>query len=268
MNYEDTRAITMATGFLPTDLLAVIMLAIFAFFWFYMKRTRKFSTGLFYCKGKNGQFTNKKYRFFVCILIVFICLYGENFIFSGIMYNYGNMNLPIQVVGSYQTCILSISILQYLLLFSVLKILVYTFIGYVIFGMCMAFQHSIKVIVVFMLLFGVTIGCYYLIPDNVALFSLKYLNLFYFLHTDDVLMQYKNVNICNRPIEIIPMMIIICFIGILLCLLFSFQCMTNGKVLDAGKCGLVGLKNYSKNNFCRYNSVLKFEYVKIIKKQV
>ena len=128
------------------------------------------------------------------------------------------------------------------------------------------FQHSIKVIVVFMLLFGVTIGCYYLIPDNVALFSLKYLNLFYFLHTDDVLMQYKNVNICNRPIEIIPMMIIICFIGILLCLLFSFQCMTNGKVLDAGKCGLVGLKNYSKNNFCRYNSVLKFEYVKIMKK--
>lgn len=267
MNYEDTRAITMATGFLPTDLLAVIMLAIFAFFLvLYEKEQGNFQLVCSTVKGRTDSLRIKSIVFFVCILIVFICLYGENFIFSGIMYNYGNMNLPIQVVGSYQTCILSISILQYLLLFSVLKILVYTFIGYVIFGMCMAFQHSIKVIVVFMLLFGVTIGCYYLIPDNVALFSLKYLNLFYFLHTDDVLMQYKNVNICNRPIEIIPMMIIICFIGILLCLLFSFQCMTNGKVLDAGKCGLVGLKNYSKNNFCRYNSVLKFEYVKIIKK--
>lgn len=264
--YDVSRGVTMATGFLPTDFLAVFLL--FAVCIFLVLTEKQKGLLALICHTANGRRETVLAKMGVLAastVIIFGAMYVGNFISAGRLYGFGDLNRAVQSVGDYQSSILPISVGQYFALFAGMKILVYLLIGMILFLICMWFKQLTGLFLSAMAVLGGSIALYYFVPENGSVFTFKYLNLFYFLRTDKLLMSYKNISLFGKPAGIFVSAAVLSVILIIVLILCNIYVMNGTHVLWNGD-NIRLLRIRKQGRFPAGYSLRGFEYLKIMKK--
>jgi len=228
LEFGVSKGVKMATGFVGTDFIALIMLLIVVFHLVLSEREQ----GLFalICPTKNGKArtaVSKIKVLLVSSVIILLSLYLMNFLSALVTYGFGDLSRPIQSVFGYYNCVLTISVWQYFALFGLAKLAVIILVGLLMFCMCLVWKNSMGI---YVSVIGVFLGSallHFSIPMNSPVSALKYINIVYFLRTDQILTQYLNINVFNLPINIVAIFsIVLCIVAALL--LFLIIYMMNG----------------------------------------
>ncbi|MCD8046836.1 MAG: hypothetical protein LUE90_09465 [Clostridiales bacterium] len=215
-------------------------------------------------RGRERLFLSKLMTLLLVSTAGVIVLYGENLAAAGVFYGFGDMNRAVQSVGDYQACILKISIGQYLVLFLAEKILYFSAVGMIFFLIFLLLQRAVHIILIVGILSGMSAALYYLPGDYRVFSTLKYVNLYYFMRTDHLLTIYRNVNVFGRPVNLIPVSVLI-LAGI--AGVFPFLC-----VKAAQGRRVLGMSGGRETFLCNRRhmhagGVAYFEYLKLIKKR-
>ena len=221
--FDISQGITWATGFLATDFLGVLLVfATCVFLILNEKQNHQLALVVCTARGRIETGLVKIGTLLLAVFMIVILLYGGNLTYTGLIYGFGDCNRLIQSIPAYHSCILKISVLQYFILFFAGKVLVYFVLGLFAFWCCLYFQQLLHIFCGFFGIIGLEIVAWNLIPVNSSFSALRYWNLFYFLQTDKLFMNYQNVNLFSIPIGSIllagisfPLLSGICIYGIL-----------------------------------------------------
>ncbi len=199
--------------------------------------------------------------FFAVLLVV--TLYGQNFVFAGLRYGFGELLRPIQSIGAYWTCALGISLRSFFLLFFGIKLIYCLMLGTLFSAICIWTTTMLQTILADILLLGVNAALFFGVKENSLVMAFKYLNLYYPLHTDRFLTVYKNVNLFGYPVNVLNISI-----GLLLVLVVFFLWLSARM--------LFGVSYLRENGFVRKKrsfrirqhagGLLHFEYLKLVRK--
>ena len=213
-----SRGVIMATGFAGTDFFSLIMLFIVVFNLVLTEREQ----GLLAligptANGKTHTAVSKVKVLLVSCLLIFLTLYLTNFASAIFTYGFGNLSRPIQSVFGYNSCSLKISVWQYLALFSIAKLAILILLALFMHCMCLVWGNSIVIYISIVGTYLVSMLLYVSIPMNSPLSALKYINIYYFQQTDQILTRYLNVNVFNQPIHIVSVFFtVVCILTMLL----------------------------------------------------
>lgn len=278
LSFDISEGVTCATGFLATDLLGILLLfAVCLFLILNEKQNGQLALIMHTARGRKETGAAKIGVLAVASLLIPGILYGENFIFAGFTYGFGDLNRAVQSITAYQSCILPISIGEYFLLFAAVKLLFYFAAGSMFFCICLFCRNILEIFSISLGIWSLeALACYW-IPSNSSFSALKYMNLFYFLQTDKLLMRYQNVNLFSYPAGILPAAGS-CILLLLLCgICFIIFQMSRNRVLMEESSNRLNRRlkkdqkksiwgNRSFRTFFRLRSLTGFEYLKIVKR--
>lgn len=128
-----------------------------------------------------------------------LLFWGVNYIMGQTIYGFGGLARPIQSVNSYIGCRFFISIRQFLLLHFGAKILVYLCFCAAAMLVAVKASHSGVMYFVMALICGGCAVCYYGIGSTSRFAFWKYMNLFGFLKSGDIIGTYRNLNVFGVP---------------------------------------------------------------------
>lgn len=137
------------------------------------------------------------------VLMVGTCLvccifYGSDLILVNAMYGIGNMERPIQAISLLRGSVLHLSILQYIVIIFLSKILNgFLMLSFIFLGMMMIHKNEWRYLTV-VGAFGGEILLFYAIHDNSRFEILKYINAYAFLRPE-LLVGYHNISIFSMP---------------------------------------------------------------------
>lgn len=152
--------------------------------------------------GRGRLFFEKLVLIILSTLGIVLLLFGENFIISGVMYGFGDLSRPVQCIGSLYRCNLPISIGTYLVLFHLMKITAFLVFAAVFMLICAAAKNNLMVYGIAGGFCGVCYLLYCLIPEMSVFGVLHYLNPVQFVHVDEVLGTYCNINLFGYPFSL------------------------------------------------------------------
>lgn len=257
------RGVTMATGFFPTDFIGIVMLfAICIFLILQEKQTGQIALLLPTSRGRQHLAGAKLLILAAFTFLTVLLLYLGNFTSAYVTYGFGDLQRLVQSVPEYQSSILALPIWEYFLLFFACKYMIYYLFGLIIFAICLCMPKWLHITATVFAILGVSLAAYHIIPENSIAAPLKYINLFYFLRTDTLMMHYKNVNLFGYPVGILslfPVALCVAVSAMLALILVTSRgshILWNGKGLIAGRKHLVFIKH----------SLYIFEFMKIHKK--
>ncbi len=199
------KGVTMAVGFLPTDFIAVLLLFVFcACLILTEKQTGQLALIIPTSRGRRETLEAKTAVLFVGSGIIYLILYGGNFLSAGFMYGFGSLSRMVQTIPEYQSSVLRITVGGFFALFCAVKILLYFMSGLFILFFCEKMKKWMGVMAVILAAGGASMAACYLIPENSIFSSVRYLNLISFLRTDKLLLVYKNINLFGYPVSLFP----------------------------------------------------------------
>lgn len=132
-----------------------------------------------------------------------LLFWGSNIFVSCIKNGSLPLSVSIQSITSFTTSTLAISTGQYLLLFLVSKICIYSLIGMIFLFIALISKKTIELYFLTILLFGISFTLYLTIPDNSTFTILKYINIIPYLLVNPIYQTYLNLNIIGYPINTI-----------------------------------------------------------------
>lgn len=232
LQFAPSRGIKMATEFLGTDLIAILMLVIIVT---HLLTREKELSQLPLIKttylGRRPLIISKLMIGFAGSFIVAILLYGSNFLMAYLRYGFGDLGRNIQSVFGYIASNLDISVFQYLLFFLTAKILIYSLITAVIFLVSNAMNDSAQVYISLVIIFVLSSLAYYVIEPASYLSIFKYINLVSFVNTNKFFNNYLNINIFGQPINYLPVALFTIIVGIILLSLVSIKLFCKQKAI-------------------------------------
>lgn len=201
LRFDISQGIIQAAGFPATDLLGLLLLFTSCVFLILNeKQNGQLAFVMCTARGRREMGMTKIGVLIPASFLAAGVLYAENFIYMGIVYGFGDLSRPVQSVPAYHSCILKISVMEYFLLFFLVKVLVYFVISLLAFWICIHFRQLLKIFGSFLGMAGLELAAWKIIPVNSIFSFLKYLNLYYFLQTDRLLAVYQNVNLFSWPV--------------------------------------------------------------------
>lgn len=220
MTFTNVKAFENIIDFIPTDLLALI----FIFFiistlliyekehqlFFLLKSTKEGRTGLIRAKTSVILFTT---------ILTTILFWGSNIFINYLKYGSIPLSVSIQSITSFTTSTLAISSGQYLLIFFLSKICIYSLLAMIFLFITLISKRTIEIYILTILLLGLALTFYLAIPASSNFSLLKHINIIPYLLVNPIYQNYLNLNILGYPINIIN---IFWFITIILLLLFIF----------------------------------------------
>lgn len=214
-----SKGVIMATQFLPTDFIAIILIMVIVI-QLITKEKEQQRLGLIKTtyKGRLTLVVSKLSVVICSCFMILILLYSINFSMAIVTYGFGDVGRYIQSVAGYLGSSLGISVLQYLVLFLVAKLFVYILLALIFFTVSIIARTSVMVYISLALLFGISAILYISIPPTSFLAFFKYMNLVHFLHTYTLFSNYLNLNIGGYPFQYIY-----CFIIIITLLIIIFS---------------------------------------------
>lgn len=171
----------------------------------------------------------------VCTVVISMIFWVSNLMIAGSLYGLGDLHRLIQSVDVYRDCLRPITVVQFLGLFFLFKILIYTCLALSLIFlaiMCNQAQVLYFIVVVVNLIEAVL---YFSIQESSRWILWKYLNFFAMLKVGSVIGNYRNINIVNVPH---PYLMVFLIVTILLSILFfsvsvnCFSCQTERKRID------------------------------------
>ncbi len=196
-----------------TDFLALIFIFVIACT--ILLKDREHGMLSLLCTTQNGHarlFVVKFSTCFLCVIGTTLLFFAENVVIGASLYGIGDLSRPVQTISGLYTCNLSITVGEYLILYLLLKLLVYvTFAAFFLF-VCTAAQNNLAV-------YGITVGICaveFLLWKFVSEFStlnlLHFLNLIQFTQTSEILGTYQNLNYFGYPFSLKISVIGICVV--------------------------------------------------------
>lgn len=224
-----SKGIIMATQFLPTDFIAVILIMLVVI-QLITKEKEQQRLGLIKTtyKGRLTLVVSKLSVLICSCFMILILLYSINFSMAIATYGFGDVGRYIQSVTGYLGSSLGISVLQYLILFLVAKLFVYILLALIFFTVSIIVRTSVMVYISLAFLFGISAILYLSIPPTSFLAFFKYMNLVHFLHTYTLFSNYLNLNVGGYPFQyfycfIISVTLLITIFSVISTLVFCRQ---------------------------------------------
>lgn len=204
-----SRGVSMATGFLATDLIGLLMImTIVVTIVTREKELNQIVLSRTTFKGRVNLGISKLFTCLFAALISVIILYAVNFIVSYFTYGFGDLTRQIQSVYDFNGSSLKISIIDYFVLFLITKIAVYCIFAGLIYFVTVCSRSAIQVYVVLILAIAAEAVLYYTIPNTSYLCPLKYINILAYANTKDLFANYFNLNLFGQPINYIIVFLI------------------------------------------------------------
>lgn len=203
LEISPSKGVEEATGFVGTDLIALIMIMIAAIT--IVSREKELNQIILSRTAFKGRANLGAAKLFTCFFAAFvslILLYSVNFAVSYFTYGFGDLSRQIQSVSAFNSSNFKISVLEYFLFFLAAKLSVYFLICAVIYLISVISGSAIKVYGILALVLASQTALYYLISPSSYLCLFKYVNLFAYVNTDKLFI-YFNLNLFGYPINYI-----------------------------------------------------------------
>ena len=161
---------------------------------------------------------------FLSFLIAFV-LWGANLGYCAISFGLGDLSRPIQSLTGFTTSALTLSVGEYLVLYFLLKWVLYALVGILCLAAGIFWQESMPT----WLTVGSFLGVGYILSQVISPIStwniLKFVNISNLIFTTEWLSEYRNLDIFGYPVEVftaalVLILIILVLTIVLLCLLF------------------------------------------------
>lgn len=215
--YSNSEGVNMATDFMLTDLIVILLLCIVCDALIGSERNININSLQRTCRyGRNKSTISKMVVGFITTAVICLMFYGVNYIIAGYTYGFGDLFRPIQSVDSFSNCTLRINVLQYLMLHFITKVLVMYLIYTIVNVLSMVGKSKTISYIAFLCILIVSYCLNLFIGDNTSLMCFKYINLISFVDTKNVISHYRNINIFGEPINYVT-----CFWIVLLVLLLG-----------------------------------------------
>ncbi len=215
--YSNSEGVNMATDFMLTDLIVILLLCIVCDALIGSERNININSLQRTCRyGRNKSAISKMVVGFITTAVICLMFYGVNYIIAGYTYGFGDLFRPIQSVDSFSNCTLRINVLQYLMLHFITKVLVMYLIYTIVNVLSMVGKSKTISYIAFLCILIVSYCLNLFIGDNTSLMCFKYINLISFVDTKNVISHYRNINIFGEPINHVT-----CFWIVLLVLLLG-----------------------------------------------
>jgi len=171
-------------------------------------------------RGRLSVITGKMVVLFCSSILVVVAFYGVNLVMAAQLYGLGDVSRLIQSLNGYIGSSLELSILQYIFLYLFTKVIAFYIVAMVILFLCVAVKNVIVVYLGTLGTLGLSYVLYVMIDPSSMFSFLKYVNLYNFLKTRGIYIEYLNVNVLGYPVNIIPC---IFTVGIITLLLFTLM---------------------------------------------
>lgn len=215
--YSNSEGVNMATDFMLTDLIVILLLCIVCDALIGSERNININSLQRTCRyGRNKSAISKMVVGFITTAVICLMFYGVNYIIAGYTYGFGDLFRPIQSVDSFSNCTLRINVLQCLMLHFITKVLVMYLIYTIVNVLSMVGKSKTISYMAFLCILIVSYCLSLFIGDNTSLMCFKYINLISFVDTKNVISHYRNINIFGEPINYVT-----CFWIVLLVLLLG-----------------------------------------------
>lgn len=192
----------MATGFLATDLIAMLMImTVVMTIVTREKELDQITLSRTTYKGRMPLGITKIFTCFAAAIVAEMLLYGVNFAVSYITYGFGDLSRQIQSVYEFNGSNLKISVLQYFALFLAAKLAVYCVFAAMIYLVTVVSNTAVKVYGILIITIAAEAVLYYTIPSTSYLCPLKYINILAYANTKDLFASYLNLNIFGKPVN-------------------------------------------------------------------
>lgn len=201
-SYSNSDGINMATDFLLTDLIVILLLCIVCDALIGSERNIDITNLQRSCScGRTKLALTKIFVAFISTAVICILFYGINYIIAGYTYGFGDITRPIQSVEEFSNCTLRINVLQFLILYFVAKIFVMFLMYIIVNALSMIGKNKTISYIIFLCILSVSYLLNSLIGDNTPFMCFKYINLVSFIDTKNVFAHYRNINIFSNPIN-------------------------------------------------------------------
>lgn len=224
-----SKGVSMATGFLATDLIAILMImTVVVTIVTREKELDQITLARTTFKGRMPLGIAKLFTCFAAVMAAEILLYAVNFAVSYFTYGFGNLSRQIQSVYEFNGSNLKISVLQYFALFLTAKLAVYCVFAAIIYLVTVVSNTAVKVYGALMITIAVEAVLYYTILSTSYLCPLKYINILAYVNTKDLFANYLNLNLFGKPVNYMAVfvssaLVLLIVISILSVLIFSKQ---------------------------------------------
>lgn len=192
----------MATGFLATDLIGLIMImTVVVTIVTREKELNQIALSRTTFKGRASLGIAKLFTCFTAAFIAEILLYAVNFAVSYFTYGFGDLSRQIQSVYDFNGSDLKISVLEYFILFLIAKLAVYCVFAGLIYLVTVISNTAVKVYGILVVTIAAEAVLYYTIPSASYLCPLKYVNILAYANTKDLFSSYLNLNLFGKPVN-------------------------------------------------------------------
>lgn len=213
-----SKGIATATGFLATDLIALLMiLAVVVTIVTREKEQNQLLLTRTTCKGRTGLGVVKLLTCFTAALFAELLLYAVNFAVAFQSYGVGNLNRQLQSVYAFRGSNLGITVLEYLVLFLLVKLVVYCTLAAVMFLITVCFDKAVQVYIALAAVMGAEATLYASISGTSYLCLLKYINLVAYTDVRNLLTVYQNRNLFGQPVNAVPVFAVTISVLFLVC---------------------------------------------------
>lgn len=200
--YDVSYGVNMATEFVLTDLMVILLLFIVCEALIGSERSIGITSLQKTCKHGRGRLAfGKIAACFISVLIICVLFYGSNYITAGFTYGFGDLSRSIQSVGGFANCLLKIDVLQFLALFFVFKLLSMFLLCLIINLVSMLSKSRVGGYAIIAVVFLVSYILTAVIDDNSSAMCLKYINLLKFTDVHGIISVYRNINIFGSPVN-------------------------------------------------------------------
>ena len=197
-----SKGIQQATGFLVTDLIGLLMImTVVVTIVTREKELNQILLSRTTFKGRTNLGVAKLFICFTAALISELMLYTVNFLVAYFRYGFGDLSRQIQSVYDFNGSNLKITVLQFIGLFLLAKLIVYCVIAGLIYFLTVIFDTAVKVYGLLGIVLAVEAVFYYTIESASYLSPIKYINIISYAKTKELFAEYLNLNLFGVPIN-------------------------------------------------------------------
>lgn len=193
--------------------------------------------------GRQQLFFKKFIITAVCSCGIVLLLFGENLLIGGYLYGLGNLTRPIQFVFGLYNCNLNVSIVEYLILFFLMKMFSYLLFAAVFSLICISAKNNLAIYSICVAFCGISFLLYHFISEVSVLNLLHFLNPVQLVQANEILGTYKNINLFEYPFSL--------KISALVLFAFVFIATVSTEMLVSAKSGNVQYRTISLRLFHR-----------------
>jgi ABC-type transport system involved in multi-copper enzyme maturation permease subunit len=200
-----------------TDIIAVFLIVCCAVCVWVKEKEDGIKSLLFSCcQGRKRIAAVKLLTLAIACLVIEIFLYGGNLIMAVRLYGLGDLSRYLPSVYVFNQTAWRISVLDYLILFLVIKYMVFLWLSFII---CVIADFCNSMIYTFGSVIGIgaaSVLAYSRISGSSLLSFLKYLSPYGLLRTENLFTTYRNLNLFGYPVELTLCTYLLLITGLLL----------------------------------------------------